>query len=492
MIVFSALGTVFGIIMGAVPGLNGAVGASLLLPFTFSMDPAAGILMLGGIYMGGMYGGSITAILINVPGDVVATCTAIEGHPLAKEGRAREALYYSIFASTLGGLLGILSLIFFTPPLASIALKFGPPEMMLTALCGLTVVGSLSGNNMWKALLAVCIGLLIPTVGMDQMSTVYRLTFGTQSLKTGFSIIPICLGFFCFAEMFRNIGQKKAATFVYKDTFIKRMTVILDILKRPILLLKSSIIGILVGILPGVGGTMAIFLAYGEAKRTSKHPETFGKGNVEGIIAAESANNSLVGGAMVPMLALGIPGSPTAAIVAAALTMHGIICGPDLFIRRPDVAYLFMYGMLLTIAVMALIGIFGIKYFSYILKIKMNYIIPLVLVFAAFGAYSINNNMFDVFVAIAVGIVGTILTRFEVPIPPIIVGAVLSPLIEQNLRRSLEMARAEQQFLGRFILGRPLSLVLVVVVVVFFILFFRMRGKKGTGKEMKVNTINEQ
>lgn len=477
LILLCLAGTAFGVVMGAVPGLNGAVGVSLLLPLTYNLSPVAGLLMLGGIYMGGMYGGSITAILINVPGDVVATCTAMEGYPMTLQGKSREALYYSIFASAIGGLLGIMALIFFTPPLAKMALKFGPPEMMLVAVCGLAVVGSLSGNHIWKSLFAVSLGLFIPTIGLDTMTTTARMTFGIQKLNSGFSTIPICLGFFCFAEMFRSIGRKKAETFVYKDTFIKRTTVIKDILKKPLLVLRSALIGIFVGILPGVGGTMAVFLSYGEAKRTSKHPEKFGKGSTEGIIAAEAANNALVGGALVPLLALGIPGSPTSAIMACALTMQGIICGPDLFVRRPEVAYTFLYGMLFTIAAMVLLGALGIRYFAYILKIRMQYLIPVVMVFALFGAYSINNSMLDVYTAVVFGILGVLLTRFGIPVPPVIIGVVLSPLIEQNLRRSLQMADASGKSFVRFLAGRPLSLALMVMVVLFFILFFGMRDK---------------
>lgn len=479
------LGTLFGVIVGAIPGLNGAVGVSLLLPLTYSMSPLAGILMLGGIYMGGMYGGSITAILLNVPGDVVAVCTAAEGYPLTKKGRAKEALYYSIFASTFGGLLGILSLILFTPPLAKFALNFGPPEMFLTALCGLTIVGSLSGNSLPKSLFAVCFGLLLGTIGMDQMSTAYRLTFGLRPLRSGIAIVPLCLGFFCFAEVFGNIGSHRSNTVLYKDQKISRWTVIVDIVKRPFLLLRSALIGILIGILPGIGGSMAVFVSYGEAKRSSKHPEEYGNGSTEGIIAAESANNALVGGALVPMLALGVPGSPVAAILAGALTMHGIICGPDLFVRRPEVAYSFLYGMMLTVVFMLLIGAFGIKYFSYILKAKMKYITPIVMVFAIFGAYSISNSVFDVYVAIFFGLLGICFRHFEIPISPVIIGATLSSLIELNLRRTLQLSSAAGKSLFPFLLGRPLSLALMAIVVVFFVMFCLMRGKKTKNRAGK-------
>ena len=472
------LGTLFGIVVGAIPGLNGAVGVSLLLPITYSMSPLAGVLMLGGIYMGGMYGGSITAILLNVPGDVVAVCTAAEGYPLTLKGRAKEALYYSIFASAFGGFLGILALIFFTPPLAKIALSFGPPEMFLTALCGLMVVGSLSGNSLPKSLFAVSFGLFLGTIGMDRMSTAYRMTFGLDFLRAGISVVPLCLGFFCFAEVFSNVGNSRSNQILYKDQKITRREVIVQIIKRPILFLRSALIGILVGILPGIGGSMAVFVSYGEAKRSSKHPEEYGHGSTEGIIAAESANNALVGGALVPLLALGVPGSPVAAILACALTMQGIVGGPDLFVLRPDVAYSFLYGMMLTVGFMLLIGAFGIKYFSYILKPKMKYITPIVLAFAIFGAYSINNSVSEVFIAIFFGLLGVCFRHFEIPVSPVIIGATLSSLIELNLRRTLQMASATDIGLASFFLKRPISVVLMVVVAVFFVMFFLMKGKK--------------
>lgn len=307
MLLLVLSGTLFGVVLGAIPGLSGTIGIALLLPLTFSMKPDAAILTLGGIFMGGMYGGSITAILINVPGDLAATCTAFDGYPLAKAGRAKEALYYSVFSSMFGGLFGVLALILFTPQLASIALKFGPPEMFFTALCGLAVVASLSGKNIYKSFWAVAFGMLISMIGIDGMTGVERLTFDLISFKSGISVIPICIGLFCFAEMFQNIGKKVSQKVYYSDQKIRRLDVIKDIFfKKRKTLFKSSGIGTLIGILPGIGASMAIFLSYGEAKRTSKTPETFGQGNVEGIIAAEAANNSLVGGTMVPMLALGL------------------------------------------------------------------------------------------------------------------------------------------------------------------------------------------
>lgn len=471
-------GVLIGIVVGAIPGLNGAIGISLLLPLTFTMEPQIGLLLLGGIYMGGMYGGSITAILINVPGDVVAAPVAMEGYPLTQQGRAKEALYYSIFSSMFGGFIGVMILIFFTPPLARLALQFGPAEMFFVSLSGLIVVGALSGSYL-KAAFAVLFGLFISTIGIDMITGSERFTFGSVDLRSGISVVPVVLGLFCFAEMFLNIGKKPSEQVKYRDQNISRTSVLTSILKARFLVWKSGLIGTVVGLLPGVGTTLAVFMSYGEAKRVSKQPGLFEKGNPEGIIAAESANNATVGSSMVPLLALGVPGSPTSAIIAGALVIHGIILGPSLFVNRPDVAYTFLYGMLLTVVAMTIIGAVGIKYFSYILKIRMEYIVPTVLVFALFGAYSLRNSLFDVLIALVLGIAGAIFKKIEVPLAPIIIGVVLGPLIETNLARAMRIAGARDVPLVQYMLSSPLAIGLLIMVLVLLVVVVQMRRKTG-------------
>ncbi|MCL7931532.1 tripartite tricarboxylate transporter permease [Halomonas llamarensis] len=483
LVVFA--GVLVGIVVGAIPGLNGAIGISLLLPLTFTMEPQIGLLLLGGIYMGGMYGGSITAILINVPGDVVAAPVAMEGYPLTKQGRSKEALYYSIFSSMFGGFIGVLILILFTPPLARFALQFGPAEMFFVSLSGLIIVGALSGSIL-KAAFAVLLGLFISTVGVDLITGSERFTFDSIGLRAGISVVPVVLGLFCFAEMFLNIGKKPGEQVQYRDQKIARMTVIKDILRQRFLVWKSGLIGTLVGLLPGVGTTLAVFMSYGDAKRVSRRDIPFEQGNPDGIIAAESANNATVGSSMVPLLALGVPGSPTSAIIAGALVIHGIVLGPSLFVNRPDVAFTFLYGMLLTVVAMTIIGAVGIKYFSYILKIKMEYIVPTVLVFALFGAYSLRNSLFDVFIAIVLGIAGAIFKKIQVPLAPIIIGLVLGGLIETNLARAMRIAGARNMPLWEYLLATPLSKGLVALVVIMLLVVIRMRHKeKVAAKEAK-------
>ncbi|MFN7026787.1 MAG: tripartite tricarboxylate transporter permease [Pseudorhizobium sp.] len=483
-------GVLIGILVGAVPGLNGAVGISLLLPLTFALEPQVGLLLLGGIYMGCMYGGSITAILINVPGDVVAAPAAMEGFPLTKQGRSKEALYYSIFSSMIGGFVGVLVLIFFTPPLAQFALRFGPAEMFFVALSGLIIVGALSGS-IAKSAFAVGFGLWLSTVGMDQMSGSDRFTLGINQLRTGVSVVPVVLGLFCIAEMLGNIGRKAGDLVSYTDQKISRGFVLKEMMRHKMLLFKGSAIGTFVGLLPGVGTTLAVFMAYAEAKRASKKPELFENGSVEGIMGAESANNATVGSSLVPLLALGVPGSPTSAIIAGALVVHGIILGPSLFVNRPDVAFVFLYGMLLTVVAMTVIGVFGIRYFAYILKIRMDFIIPTVLVLALFGAYSLRNSVFDVLIAIGIGVLGVLFKRVGIPPAPIIIGLVLGPMIETNLSRSLRISEARGLSLPEYMLSSNLGIGLVIAVALLLAIVIQMR-RRMAAVEATVKTPREK
>ncbi|KJS19275.1 MAG: hypothetical protein VR72_19945 [Clostridiaceae bacterium BRH_c20a] len=464
-LLLTIIGTAVGVILGAMPGLNGPIGVALLLPFTFNLDPAAGLLMLGGIYMGSNYGGSISAILLNTPGTEVAACTALEGFPLAQQGRAKEALYYSISACIIGGFIGVIVLIFFTPILAKVALKFGPPEMFLMAMAGMAVVGSLTGKNIYKGLFAAAFGILLSTIGPDIMSGTERLSFGINQLKGGIPLIPAMIGLFAINEMLCQLGSRDGSLINVPFKEITFKEVFLNLVKKPLLVIKSSLLGTFIGILPGTGGAIATFIVYGEAKRSSKNPELFGKGCIDGIIAPESANNAAVGGSLVPLLALGIPGSATAAILYGALTIHGLIPGPRLFQLNPQIVYTFMIGMLVTVFIMGLIGIYGVPYFSKILKIKLKYIIPIVLSLCIFGAYSIRNNLFDVLLAIVFGLIGYVLRQVDIPIAPIVLGIILGPLAEENFRQSLSIAKSESGSLLQYFIMRPISIIIFILLL---------------------------
>ena len=465
-------GTLFGVILGAIPGLNGGIGIAVMIPFTYSMPPALGLLFLGGIYMGSGYGGAITAVLINCPGTSNATCTAIEGYPLARQGRGKEALYYAIYASTIGGLVGVLALIFFTPALASLSLKFGPPEMLLVSLSGLAIVGSMSAGKVKKGIFSALCGLALVMIGMQSSTGMPRLTWGTKLLLSGIDTIPAIIGLFAIAEM-----VSQAYALVTDETTTERMYLetkknAWSTLKRTLrlkgeglgkTLWKSSIVGTIIGILPGTGGTIAAFIAYGDAKRTSKHPERFGNGAEDGIVAVESANNAAVGGSMVPMLGLGIPGSTNSAIMMGAMTIHGLIPGYQLFHETPEVAYGFLFGMLLTVAFMCLIGVYGVPLFSLILKVKMAYIIPMVLACCLLGAYSSRNSMADVLFACIFGIIGFVFHKFDIPCAPLLLGMILGDLIENYFIKTTMLADAAGTSIFALMIKRPLCIVIVLL-----------------------------
>ncbi len=465
-LLMNLIGVVLGIIFGALPGLNGVVGVALLLPLTYGMQPAYGLIMLAGLYMGATYGGSISAILLNCPGTGEAACTALNGNPMARQGKAKDALYYSCLASGFGGLFGVIVMLFFTPVLARVALKFGPPELFLVSIMGLAVVGSLMGKSLAKGFFAVAFGLILSIVGMDVTSVNYRFTFGNVNLQAGLDLIPISVGFFAIAEML-NLLLSDSNMEIITDKFseVKALAIAKDIIvRRWRILLKSSIIGTIIGILPGTGGAIASFISYGEAQRTSKESKMFGQGAPDGIVAPESANNAAVGGSFVPLLSLGIPGSATSAIIFGALTVHGMIPGPKLFSEHTSTMYALMIGLLVSTLLMVLIGVYGTPLFTKILRIKISYIIPAVIAFSLFGAFSARNSVFDVLLAVVFGLIGLVFKRASVPIAPVVLGMILGSMAEENLRQSMVIAAAKSVNLFSYIVLRPISIVIIVLI----------------------------
>lgn len=468
--IINICGVAMGILFGALPGLNGVVGIALLLPLTYNLPPEQGLIMLSGLYMGSTYGGSVSAILLNCPGTGEAACTALNGNPMAKSGRAKEALAYSVVSSGYGGIFGIVVMMLFTPLLSQMALKFGPPELFLVCVAGLAVVGSLMGKNIGKGFFSVAAGLLLSIVGMDAVSCNYRFTFGSMNMQSGFHLIPVSVGLFAIAEMLNIICDDSSVSTVSEgnaDKF-KIGGILRDTAKRWKIVIKSSIIGTIIGILPGTGGAIASFIAYGEAKRTSKESHRFGKGAIDGIIAPESANNAAVGGSFVPLLSLGIPGSATSAIIFGALTVHGLIPGPKLFSEHTEIVYALMIGLLISTVFMVILGLAGVRVFTRILKVNIKFIIPAVLVFSVIGAYSARNSLFDVLAAVAFGFMGLLFKRNQIPIAPCILGMILGSMAEKNLRRSLTVAAAKGIPLAAYILVRPIYIAIIVLLVILF------------------------
>ncbi len=473
MLFIIAAGCLVGIVLGAIPGMNGGIGVSLLLPFTFTMRPEEALLMLGGIYMGGSYGGAISAILLNVPGTAEAYCTGLEGHPMARRNQGKLALYLAALSSVFGGLIGVVCLIWFAPMLARAALRFGPPEIFLVGLVGLSVVGSLTGRNIWKGLFSVCFGLFLGMIGPDTVSGDNRLLYGSDSMIMGIELVAVILGFFAVSEMLgqlMNIYRRHSSKIAEGDGDIASLgneTVLGTVkvmLHSKFPLLKASLLGTFIGVLPGPGGAISSFVAYGDVKRVYKN-ETFGVGNPRGIIAAESANNAAVGGSLVPMLALGIPGSPTAAIMYSALIIHGLVAGPRLFTDNAHFAYTFIYGMLMTIVIMGIVGVLCVPLFSKILRVDMRYIIPVVLLCSLVGAFSVRNSMFDVYATLAFGMLGCFFNRFGIPASPVVLGLILGKLVESNFRLSVTLASAHDQSVVMYVITRPLSIVIILIGV---------------------------
>jgi putative tricarboxylic transport membrane protein len=460
------IGTLAGTIIGALPGLSAVSGVALLLPFTFTMEPAQGLVMLAAVYMSAEYGGSISAILINTPGTSGAACTMLDGTPLTRQGKAQEALYISLFAGTVGGFVGGLALLFFTPTLADWSLLLGPPEIFWVAVSGLALVATLSGRHTVKGLIGVVIGVAIKLVGQDAISGDMRFMFDDYRLVGGIPLVPALLGLFAVASILELLEKSSDAVAPLTIRKGALWSVTRALSKMKIQLLWSSVLGTAVGIIPGAGASISAFVAYGEAKRISKTPEMFGKGSYEGIAAPEAANNAVVGGALVPLLALGIPGSGSAAIMFGALTIHGIMAGPRLFTERADIVYTFMIGLLATVVAMLIIGLLTIRWSSLIVRTPRKAMIPSVLVLSMIGSYGLGNNLFDVYVLLIVGVGAYLLAKIDVPVVTIALGLVLGALMEESFQQAALIGTVKMGSVWMFFASRPLALILMGVAFV--------------------------
>lgn len=476
------VGVFMGILVGAMPGLSPSMGVALLLPFTFRMPPLIGLVMLTAVYLASNYGGSITAVTINTPGTPSAVATAFDGYPLTQQGRAGIGLGHSLVSSVVGGAVGIIILIIFAQPLAKVAVRMHPAEYFALALFGLTTVASLGGKNWGKAFVAALIGLLINTVGIDPISGVRRYVFGVTTLFDGFDIIPALIGLFALSEVFSKLEEGMIKSIDIGDAESRKdvWPSMRDYWNHRRVTLQSSVMGTLIGIFPGAGSAIASFLAYDFAKRTSKHPETFGTGNPEGVCAAEAANSASVGGAMVPLLTLGIPGSAATAVLVGALMIHDLVPGPMLFTSDPGLVYGLFASMLVANIVMLFVGALGGKLWLKVIKLSPALLMPMIIVVAFIGSFAVKNSLFDVGACLAFGIFGWILKRYGYPMAPIVLGMVLGKLAEVNFRRAVIMGGYSIFF------SRPASLVLLLISVASFALPFiqakreRLKAQAGS------------
>ena len=482
------VGVAVGIMIGAMPGLSVAFAVTILMTMSFHMESLPAMYLMLGAYCGGLYGGSITATLINTPGTANAVCTALEGYPLARKGRAGDALKCALVASTIGGLFSCFLLMFFAPQLAKIILKIGSPEYFALCTFGIAAAIGLEGNNLnnvIKGVLSAAFGLILSCVGADPVFGTNRFSFGSYYMLSGIQVVSSMLGAYALCQVLVNCRD----VYVEGDESLKVPPVtkatmkMRDILKHWKLILKSSVIGGIVGAVPGTGGAESAMIAYNEAKRVSKNPQEFGNGSIEGILAAEAANNATSGGAMIPMLTLGIPGDTVMAILLSALTMQGITPGANLFSSGSFWVYAVMGGLFLINLFMLLQGNLCISLFAQVSRIPQSIMTPCIVVMCVMGSFAINNNIFECFVMIVFGIIGFFMKKFGFPVTPLCIALVLGKLFETNLRRSLILSKGNP-----FVFfTRPIScgILILAVFMLFFPIISNMRANKKKAKEQE-------
>jgi putative tricarboxylic transport membrane protein len=459
------LGTVLGTAVGVLPGLGTITGVALLIPATLGMNPTSALIMLAGIYYGAQYGGSTTAILMNLPGESTAVMTCIDGHQLARQGRAGQALGMAAMSSFIAGTVGVVGLMLIAPTLAKVALSFGPPEYAALMLLSLTTIGGLLGESVIKGLMTAVLGLMIGTVGIDTQSGAQRFTFGMPELLGGIGFLPVIIGLFGVAEVFENIERQLRREAV-EGKIHKLLPGAAEWIAARMSIVRGTLVGFFLGTLPGVGATAATMLAYVAERRASPTPERFGKGAIEGVAAPEAANNAAATGAMVPLLTLGIPASGTAAVMLGALILNDVRPGPRLFETNPDlvwglIASMYIGNVMLLILNLPLIGIW-----VRLVRIRYEILGPATLFFAFIGVYAIDTNPFDVYIMIVSGVIGYLLRKLRFPEGPLILGLVLGPLLEEQVRRSLTLSLGDPTIF----IARPISGAIIAVAVISLLL----------------------
>lgn len=462
------VGVVGGMIVGAMPGLSGGMAIALLLPITYSMEPVAALVMLMAIYTSAMTGGSISAILLHTPGTPANAATAMEGYPLTKQGRGLEAVSMSMLSSGVGGFLSAIALLLVAPPLAMVSLKFSEPESFLIAVFGLTVIGSLAGKSMLKGLLMGGVGLFLGTIGTDNITGVLRFTFGSDYLMNGIQMVPALIGLFTIPQVLENCEDYKHANMSLLEQNnsslgSKMLPTLMEMKDYVVNMLISSIIGIVVGILPGAGGNIGSWIAYDQAKKRSKHKELFGNGSLEGLCACETGNNAVTGGSMIPLMTLSIPGSLNAAIILGGLLIQGLVPGNRLFTTQAEITYSILAGFAVSNILMVIVGLLIAKHVVNVTKIPNSILMPVVVSLALIGSYAINASMFDVFVTLFFGFLGYFMNKFDFSAAALILGLILGETAERGLMLSLVMAKGDP--IGYY-LGRPICIGLMLLIVV--------------------------
>ena len=475
------LGVIVGIIFGSIPGLSATMAVVLFLPMSFGLEPVSGISLLMGLYIGGISGGCISAVLLKIPGTPSSISTVFDGGPMADRGEAGKAIGISILYSFIGGILSLIALIFISPFLASITLKFTAFEYFSIALFSLTIIASMSGKSVLNGLLSGLLGMALAFVGISPIDGFMRFNFDSINLLNGFDIVAVLIGLFAVTDIIQTGANRK--TLSEKGNIIqyslKGFGISLHEFKGQFVnMMRSALIGLGIGILPGIGGSTSGLLAYSAAQNGSKYPEKFGTGIIDGVIASETANNATIGGALIPLLTMGIPGSTVAAVILGGLTIHGITPGPLIFVKNGVFMYAIFTALLVANFYMLIVEYSGLKWFVKLMGIPKHILLPIVMVLCAVGAYATGNNVFDVWSIFAFGMLGLMLKKLSITTTPFIIGYILSGMAEENLRRALIVSKGD---LMPFI-TRPISalFLLVAVVSVVMIVIKNKASKKAT------------
>ncbi|MCI2110057.1 MAG: tripartite tricarboxylate transporter permease [Acidaminococcaceae bacterium] len=476
------LGVVVGIIFGAIPGLSATMAVVLFLPMSFGMSPTNGLSLLIGLYLGGISGGLISAILLKIPGTPSSIATVFDGAPMAEHGEAGKALGAGILYSFIGGLISIFALIFISPYLAAVTIKFTPVEYFSVALFSLTIIASLSGTSLLKGLLAGVFGIAISMVGMAPIDSVERFTFDNFQLMSGFDIVVILIGVFAVTDIIMSgFGRQHLDDNYEKAKYnLNGYGITMKEFKEQFgNMIRSALIGVGIGILPGIGGNVAGLLSYTATKNASKHPEKFGTGIVDGIIASETSNNAVIGGSLIPLITMGIPGNTVAAILLGGLTIHGITPGPLVFQKSGVYVYAIFLALLVANVVMLVVERGALKWFVKLLDIPKHILLPIVMACCVVGAYASNSRMFDVWCVVLFGLLGLLFKKLSIPTTPLIIGFILGKMTEENLRRALQASNGDISVF----FTRPISLAFLVVAFVFVIYTLRKSAQAAKLKE---------
>lgn len=482
-LLFAFIGVLIGTAVGVLPGIGPMSGVALLIPVTASMTSgmpteaaaASSIILLAGVYYGAMYGGSTASILLNTPGESSSVVTTLDGYQMAKQGRAGAALSISAIGSFIAGIIALIGLIALAGPLSKIAVEFGPADYFSLMLLGLAAVSGLAGKSMTKALIMTVFGLLLSTIGIDAVSGISRFTYNQPLLYGGLEFLTVAVGLFALGEVFKTIIEKEK-----ESGAIAKIERVLptkkDLKESAIPIARGSLLGFFIGVLPGAGATLASFFSYMAEKKLSKNPKKFGTGAIEGVAAPESANNAASGGAMIPLLTLGIPGSGTTAILMGAFIMYNIQPGPLLFEEHPDVVWGLVASMFIGNLMLLILNLPLIKAFAKIIQTPKKYLVPIIMAISIFGVYAVQYTTFDLYLLVGFGVLGYFLSKNDYPVAPLVLALVLGPMIENNMRRALTISNGD----FTIFLSEPLSLFFLIAAFLWLAvpLILKVKGKK--------------